>query len=356
MEKKLRAVVIGAGWFAAQSHIPALASRPEVILDSVCRLGKEELERVRSHFGFEFASENAEEVLARRPDIAVVSTPHQHHYEWAKRALLGGAHVLCEKPMTLDPAEAWDLVEIAQKQGLSLLIANSYNYLPHVAELRDRIKAGLVGEIEHVMSSMVSVTRDVFQGDRGLDSWKTTFFRPENSTWRDPAHGGGFAFGQLSHSLALMYFLTDLKPASVSASSFYGGQVDMANAGSITMENGAVASISGAAAMPQGSRALMRVIIAGSEGVVIADFDRDSCEIRLNDGSIERLPLAAEEWQPKSASSIDALVDLALGKGRNCSPGSIGAVTTASIAALLDSSVSGGGPAKVMVREDLWNL
>lgn len=354
MEKKLRAAVIGAGWFAAQSHIPTLASRPEVILDSVCRLGKDELERVRSHFGFEFASEDAEEVLGRNPDIVVVATPHQHHYRWTKRALLGGAHVLCEKPMTLDPKEAWELVEIAQRQGLSLLIANSHNYLPYVDDLRARIKAGLIGDIEHIMSSMVSVTRDVFLGDRGLDSWKTTFFRPERSTWQDPAQGGGFAYGQLSHSLALMFFLTDLKPVSISAASFLGGSVDLANAGTMMMENGAVASISGAAAMPQGGRALMRLVVAGSRGVVTADFDRDSCEIRLDDGTVERLPLAPEDWRPNAARTVHALVDLALGEGRNCSPGSIGAVTTASIAALLESSAAGGVPIKVQVEDALW--
>ena len=106
----LRAAVLGAGWYAAQNHIPVLQARPEVVLDSVSRLGQDELERVKTHFGFAFASESAEDVLARRPDIVVVATPHQLHYRFAKAALEGGAHVLVEKPMTLDPAEAWELL------------------------------------------------------------------------------------------------------------------------------------------------------------------------------------------------------------------------------------------------------
>src|SRR5690606_12176424 len=114
--------------------------------------------------------------------------------------------------------------------------------------------AGAIGEIEHVMASFISATRDVFSGDRGLRVWDTTFFRPDRATWQDPAQGGGFAFGQLSHALALMYFLTGLAPTSVSAHAFGDDGVDLADAGAVQLANGAVASISGAAAMPQGHK------------------------------------------------------------------------------------------------------
>ena len=63
-DRRLRAAVLGAGWYAAQNHIPVLQSRPEVVLDAVSRLSADELERVRSHFGFTFASEDFEAVLA----------------------------------------------------------------------------------------------------------------------------------------------------------------------------------------------------------------------------------------------------------------------------------------------------
>src|SRR5690606_26150790 len=142
---------LGAGWYAAQNHIPVLQSRPEVVLDGVNRLGSEELERVKSHFGFAFASEAFEAVLARKPDIVVGATPHHLHYRQAKAALEEGVHVLCEQPMTLDPAEAWDLVRIARERDRQLLIANGYKYLPQVEVLRKEIADGVIGSIEHVM-------------------------------------------------------------------------------------------------------------------------------------------------------------------------------------------------------------
>ena len=128
----IKAAIIGAGWYAAENHIPTLASRPDVTLDGVCRLGAEPLERVRNHFGFAFASEDHRAVLARRPDIVVVASPHQLHYDHVRDALEAGAHVLCEKPMTVDPAHAQDLVARAGRLNRHLLIANGYQYLPHL--------------------------------------------------------------------------------------------------------------------------------------------------------------------------------------------------------------------------------
>lgn len=346
-QAKLRAAVIGAGWYAAANHIPVLAAREDVVLDGVCRLGPDELARVKEHFGFAFASERYEDVLARKPEIVIVASPHQLHYAQAKAALEGGAHVLCEKPMTLDPVEAWDLVRIARENDRHLLVSNGYQYLPQVEDLRRRIADGLVGEIEHVMASFISATRDVFHGDRGLDSWKTTFFKPDRSTWQDPGQGGGFAYGQLSHSLALMMYLTGLEPVAASAHAFARDVVDLADSGALKLNTGAVASISGAAAMPQGNRGLMRLFIAGSGGVLSAEFDRDLCEWKTHDGETHRLDIPAGDWVYHCRGPVHALCDLAQGRGTSQSPGWIGAATTSTIAAMLASSAAGGAPQTV---------
>lgn len=344
---KVRAAIIGAGWYAAQNHIPVLARRGDVVLDAVCRKGPEELERVREHFGFAFASEDHHAILERKPDIVVVASPHHLHFQHTRDALLAGAHVLCEKPFTLNPREAWELVALAKEKGRHLLIANGYNYLPRVAELRERIAGGMLGEIEHVMVSFISATRDVFHGDAGLNSWKTAFFRPDKATWQDPAQGGGFAYGQLSHSLALMLYLTGLEPERVSAHTLARGTVDLADAGAVRMRNGAVVSVSGAAAMPQGNRGLMRLFITGTKGLLTAEFDRDHCEFRGFDGTEERFALSEGEWVYNCVGPIEALVELAQGRGRNQSSGEIGANSTAILAGLLTSAAANGAPQAV---------
>ncbi len=258
-----RVSVIGAGWYAAQSHIPALAAIPGVELDGVCRLGAAELERVRRHFGFAHASEDAREILARRPDAVVVASPHHLHHEHAAAALDAGAHVLVEKPMTLDPAAAWDLVARARRAGRHLLVANGHHFLPGIAELRDWIAAGAVGRGEHAACDFVSGTRAVFEGEVGLQRWSETFFRPARATWQDPDRGGGFVWGQMSHAAALLLWLTGLVPETVSGATF-GGAVDLGCSATLRCAGGAVASLSGAAAMPETSRALMRVVVSGT--------------------------------------------------------------------------------------------
>lgn len=58
----------------------------------VCRLGPEELARVKDHFGCRYATEDCE------LDAVIVSLPHTRHHEHARAALEAGLHVLCQKP------------------------------------------------------------------------------------------------------------------------------------------------------------------------------------------------------------------------------------------------------------------
>lgn len=346
MTRTLKAAVIGAGWYAAESHIPTLASRNEVALDAVCRLGADELAKVKEAFGFDFATEDYRQALASGPDIAVVASPHALHFAHAMAALEAGAHVLVEKPMTLDPAEAFALAARARALGRHLVVANGYHYLPHVAALREVI-AGTLGPIEHLACSFVSATRPVFEGDVGFRRWRTSFFRPDRATWQDPGAGGGFAYGQMSHAIALALWLTGLAPLSVSARTFRSGGIDLADAAAIAFAGGAVGSFSGAAGMPEGQRGFMRLSIVGRDGLMEIELDRDRCVWRRHDGCEGSMPVAPGDWAYHCRGPVHALVDLALGRGENLSPGDIGALTVAVIRALLDSAAAGGAPVPV---------
>lgn len=342
---RIRVSVVGAGWYAAENHIPALKARDDVALDGVCRLGAEALERVRGHFGFAFASEDHREVLARRPDAVIVASPHDLHYVHVRDAIEAGCHVLCEKPMTLDPAEAWDLVRRAKSSGRHLLIANGYHYLPKLDRLRGLIQGGAVGRIEHLACTFVSATRRVFDGD-GLARWKTAFFAPDIATWQDPAKGGGFAYGQLSHSVALALWLTGLEPKSVGAR-IAPGAVDLVDAASVAFEGGTLGTFSGAAGMPEGQRAILTVQLSGSEGALDLAVHRDHVSIHRHDARPQGVDFALGDLVYRCDGPVNALVDLAQGKGGNLSPGEIGAATIDVIEAVLRSARAGGTPVEI---------
>ena len=88
---KVRLGFLGAGWWATANHMPLLAGRDDVEMVAVCRLGAEELRRVKESFGFRFATENAAE-LVHHPDLdaVIVSSPHTLHHAHAKLALERG--------------------------------------------------------------------------------------------------------------------------------------------------------------------------------------------------------------------------------------------------------------------------
>ena len=117
MTKKARIAVIGAGWWATEYHIPFLKERKsDVDLVAVCRLGVDELEFIKQRFDISIASESFQETIERsKPDGVIVSSPHVAHFEHAKAAIEAGAHVLVEKPMTVNAQHARKLETMAME-------------------------------------------------------------------------------------------------------------------------------------------------------------------------------------------------------------------------------------------------
>src|SRR5258708_9002261 len=111
---KLGLGVIGAGSWAVASDLPNLEGHADAVeFAAVSRLGREPLERIRKRFGFQIASEDYHDLINAGTDICAVSSPSGFLYEHPKAPLAAGAPVLSEKPWTIDPKRAWDLVELA---------------------------------------------------------------------------------------------------------------------------------------------------------------------------------------------------------------------------------------------------
>lgn len=91
-------------------------------------------------------------------DIVYVATPHPYHLDNATLALNAGKHVLIEKPITLNAAQAQQLADLASDKGLLLLEAMWTRFLPHMARIREIIAAGTLGDIR---SLMVDHTQDL---------------------------------------------------------------------------------------------------------------------------------------------------------------------------------------------------
>ena len=214
---KLRLGVIGAGSWAVASHLPNFAARKdEVEFVGVCRKGPELLEKIKNDWGFRVASEDYRDVIDAGMDICLVASPHGMHYEHAKAALEAGAHVLCEKPFTVDPRHAWELVEIADRKNLHLLLSYGWNYRPWMQEAKRLMDEYGIGEIEQSAIQMASSTRELLAnlGDYPQAAQDSL---PEQATWTDPRNGGGYGQAQLSHALGCALWLTGLRGESAFA-------------------------------------------------------------------------------------------------------------------------------------------
>jgi predicted dehydrogenase len=96
-------------------------------------------------------------------DAVVVATPVKHHYALAKASLLAGKHTLIEKPMASSSAECEELIEIAERNGLVLMVGHTFLYSAPVRKIVEIVQAGDIGEIRYINSRRLNL--GLFQRD-----------------------------------------------------------------------------------------------------------------------------------------------------------------------------------------------
>ncbi|OGE78148.1 MAG: hypothetical protein A2751_03225 [Candidatus Doudnabacteria bacterium RIFCSPHIGHO2_01_FULL_46_14] len=92
--------------------------------------------------------ENNSEALLENPDIdcVVIASPAATHFEYIKKALKNGKHVLVEKPMVTSAAEAEEIKILIAKSGKIFMVAHQYLYNDYIRALKARIESGDLGE------------------------------------------------------------------------------------------------------------------------------------------------------------------------------------------------------------------
>jgi predicted dehydrogenase len=346
MMAKLRLGVIGAGSWAVASHLPNFAKRSdEVEFVAVCRKGPELLEKIKNDWGFRVASEDYHDVIDAGIDICLVASPHGMHYEHSKAALEAGAHVLCEKPFTVDPRHARELVEIADRKNLQLLLSYGWNYKPWMREAKRLMDEQGIGEIEQSAVQMASTTRELLAnlGDYPQAAQDSL---PEQATWTDPRNGGGYGQAQLSHALGAALWLTGLRGESAFAlmTSVLDAPVEHHDAIVIGYDNGSIGTLSGGSTHlgAGGNRHQLEIRAIGSEGQLMIDLERDEFWHWRSDGREVRPELEPDALLYDCDGPPNTLIDLAQGKDVvNYSPGELGARTVEILDAAYRSARSG---------------
>jgi predicted dehydrogenase len=134
--------------------IPGAQASPAIDLVAVASRARARAEAYAAEWGIPRAHGSYEELLADPELEAVyVSLPNALHCEWSIRALEAGKHVLCEKPLSRDPAEVEDAFDAAERAGRFLMEAFMWRHTPQTARLRELVADGAIGELRLVRSA-----------------------------------------------------------------------------------------------------------------------------------------------------------------------------------------------------------
>lgn len=159
----LRMGVIGFGYWGP-NIVRNIRNIDNAQLVSVCDKSPAALRRAAKGYPGVHLTTDFGEIL-RSPDIDAVAviTPVWTHYELAKSALENGKHVFVEKPFTSTPWQAEELIELADRKGLKIMVDHTFLFSGAVKKIREIVDAGTLGPLYYFDSTRVNL--GLFQHD-----------------------------------------------------------------------------------------------------------------------------------------------------------------------------------------------
>ncbi|MDB6156019.1 MAG: Oxidoreductase domain protein, partial [Chthoniobacteraceae bacterium] len=190
--KKLGIAIVGCGGITLQNHLPGFALCHETSVVALCDNNPAILEQARQATGITVTSTRYEEVIARDDvDAVVIATPNLFHPPIALAAIANGKHVMCEKPLAINLADARAMADAAEAAGVRHMTAFTYRFVPAMRYLAHLIAEGGLGEPYHYRSCR-------------LQDWGT-----RNLGWRqiNALAGSGELGDMLSHRIDFAHHL-----------------------------------------------------------------------------------------------------------------------------------------------------
>ena len=252
INRKLRMALVGGGRgsFIGRVHATAavLDNRAELVagaLSSDPVRAKESAEDYAIPLDRAYGSyqELIEKELAlpedQRIDFISVATPNHTHFEIAKAAVEAGFNVICDKPLTLDLAQAEQLQAAVEASGVVFAVTHNYTGYPLVRQARHMVTSGELGDV-------MAVRMGYIQG------WLVTKLEDEDqkqAAWRtDPKKSGAAGcFGDIAtHAFNLGRFVTGLLPEQISCqlrTFVQGRQLDDYGHAIVNYDNGALGTL-----------------------------------------------------------------------------------------------------------------
>ncbi len=163
MTRKLKVGVVGCGYWGP-NLIRNFRSLSGCHLKIMCDLSQQRLAHLKTLYPEVQRSMDYGHVLnGVELDAVVIATSVKSHFPMAKASLLAGKHTFIEKPMASSSEECEELIEIAQKKGLVLMVGHTFLYSPAVKKIREIVDSGDIGEIRYICARRLNL--GLFQND-----------------------------------------------------------------------------------------------------------------------------------------------------------------------------------------------
>ena len=219
-------------------------------------------------WGIERSTAHWRELLELEPDLVIVTTPVDLHAEMVRDALATGAAVLCEKPFTLDVAQAEELTESAR--GRLALVDYQLRWNPYRRQMRTLCAQGFVGDVLHVRTDLLLNTPG--------------FWERPYTWWSQESRGGGVLGATGSHLVDnILWMFGPIDAVSARLETFVKRRKDSEGTErdvdsddfaelSLRLANGARVSLTVSLALPGAARWLLEV--SGSAGTLRLDREQ----------------------------------------------------------------------------------
>jgi len=139
-------------------------SLPDCSLTAMCDTSELRLKHLKSLYPEIEGFNDYDRVLdGADVDALVIATAVKLHYPMAKASLLAGKHTFIEKPMARSSFECEELIEIARKKGVVLMVGHTFLYSPTVRKIREIVEGGDLGEIRYISARRLNL--GLFQRD-----------------------------------------------------------------------------------------------------------------------------------------------------------------------------------------------
>jgi predicted dehydrogenase len=249
----LRLGILGCANIARQ-FVRDVAASPLVRVEAVASRNAAKARDFAAQLGVPGTHASYEALLAdARIDAIYVPLPNSLHAQWAIACARHGKHVLCEKPLAMNLAEASEMHRVARACGVILLEAYPWWFQPQTGAMLELLHGGAIGSVRAAQVSFGFTLDD-----------------PQGKNIRSVADlGGGALMDAGCYCLSLIRLVMGRAPQSVQATSRRGPTgVDIATSATLQFDDGAVAQLHCAMDIALSRHA----VVVGSEGFITTEF------------------------------------------------------------------------------------